>query len=83
MKIMIRSRLATTPEFHGEPWPTSDISFDHLPRFGDQFILPDAEGNPGRAFSVDLLEWRYDLGELHLLCSEYPKEDPPESPNAN
>jgi hypothetical protein len=33
----------------------------------------------GRAFAVTMVEWHYDLEEVHLFCIEYPKQPPPGS----
>ena len=86
-KVMIRSRLAHAQSF-GEPWDaTRDekpfigmtpgfISMDDIPEEGSQLISPD-----DRAFSVMLVERRYDLGETHLYCVEHPRQDPPVSEN--
>jgi hypothetical protein len=61
---------------HGDPeGVAAGITLQNLPREGDQFVTRDM-----RAFAVDLVEWRYDLGEVHLFCTEYPKQAPPGAP---
>ncbi len=73
--VMIKSRLAGDDEF-GEPWEASFIDTRQLPPEGSQLLSPT-----GRAFAVVLVEWRYDMGVVHLFCVEYPEQvGPPPRP---
>jgi len=68
-RVMVRSRMEDTYKDRGEPWSVPNMDVENFPREDDQFII---EGN--RAFTVTLVEWRYDLGEIHLFCIEHPTE---------
>jgi len=68
--VLVCSRLTSSRVPYGLPQnlglPGTHVHRD-TPRAGEQFVTADK-----RAFSVDFVEWRYDLGEVHLFCTEYP-----------
>ncbi len=77
MRVKIRSRLAQgklarvlEPKHHGDPEDVGLVE-EHLPRAGDQFISASM-----RAFSVDFVEWRFDIGEVHVFCTELADDQP-------
>lgn len=66
-RVILNGDNPTGPELWGA------ISVQALPRVGDQIIEgPQAE----RAFTVELVEWWLEKGEVHLFCIEHPKEEP-------
>ncbi len=77
-RVMIRSRRVDTVGAHGDPWEAEFMYPGQLPAPYSQFTTPD-----GRAFSVSLIKWRYDIGEVHLFCVEYTKKAPLEGDNSN
>ena len=61
--VKLRVRVATEAASYGEPIAAPDIWAAAAPRTGEQLTTSD-----GIAYAVRMVEYRYDLNELHLFC---------------